>query len=286
MQKVYQVIGVMLLGLFSFFYTDKVIGFIRDTDPIMKTIKKTSKTYEVSPQNAKIKGDKIVPGVSGKKVDYKSSFSKMKRYGTYNESLTVFEEVFPTISIDDYYDKYISMGSGINNDVSLVFEVNNNDDITEITNLLMESGTKATFFVDGLWLENNRSLAEILAEDGNELEILNYNGKYDELYFSSSLNTLNNVTNVKPKYCYAKYDQKEVLELCQKLELHTIIPTIQTGNYPYQEVKRKLSKGSIIAMPVNSSTKIELSTVINYIKQKGYVIDTLDNLLSEAGNIK
>ena len=39
-------------------------------------------------------------------------------------------------------------------------------------------------------------------------------------------------------------------------------------------------------MPVNSSTKIELSTVINYIKQKGYVIDTLDNLLSEAGNIK
>ena len=120
-----------------------------------------------------------------------------------------------------------------------LFEVNNNDDITEITNLLMESGVKATFFVDGLWLENNRSLAEILAEDGNELEILNYNGKYDELYFSSSLNTLNNVTNVKPKYCYAKYDQKEVLELCQKLELHTIIPTIQTGNYPYQEVKRK-----------------------------------------------
>ena len=123
MQKVYQVIGVMLLGLFSFFYTDKVIGFIRDTDPIMKTIKKTSKTYEVSPQNAKIKGDKIVPGVSGKKVDYKSSFSKMKRYGTYNESLTVFEEVSPTISIDDYYDKYISMGSGINNDVTRYREV-------------------------------------------------------------------------------------------------------------------------------------------------------------------
>lgn len=286
MKKIYQVIGVLLLGVFSFFYTEKVVDFIRDSDPIMKTIKNSSSSYEVSPVNAKVEGNTIIPGVSGKKVAYNDSYKKMKQYGTYNESLTVFEEVEPTISIDDYYDKYISMGSGVNNDVSLVFEVNVSDNITNIINLLIQTNTKATFFIDGLWLENNTSLAEIIAEEGNELEILSYNGRYEELYFSSSLNSLNKLTNLKPKYCYAKYDNKEVLELCQKLELHTIIPTIQTGNYPFQDVKRKLSKGSIISFPLNSSTEIELPTIINYIKQKGYVIDTLDNLLSEAGNIK
>ena len=151
---------------------------------------------------------------------------------------------------------------------------------------MKENNATATFFIDGLFLENNNSLVTSMAEEGYEIEILNYDDKYDELYFSSSLNTLNTITNLKPKYCFAKYDSKEVLELCSKLELHTIIPTIMTGNYPYKDVKAKLSKGSIIGFSINSSTEIELSTVINYIKQKGYVINTLDSLLSEALNLK
>lgn len=286
MQKIYKVIGVLLLGLFSFFYTEKVIEFIRESDPIMRNIKKSESNYRVDPVNAKIKDNKIIPGISGKTIDYDSSYKKMKKYGTYNESLTVFKEELPAISIDDYYDKYISQGSGINNDVSLVFEVKVNDNITNILNTLIENNTKATFFVDGLWLENNKDLAISMAEEGYEIEILNYDSNYDELYFSSSLTLVNSITNLKPKYCFAKYDNKEVLELCKKLSLHTIIPTIITGNYPYSDVKAKLSKGSIIGFNINSSTEIELSTVINYIKQKGYVMNTLDNLLSEAADIK
>ena len=286
MDKVYKVIIAIFLVVFSFFYTEKVIYFIRERDPIMKNIKKSEKDYKIDPINATIKDNKIVPGVNGKTIDYDNSYKKMKKYGTYNESLTVFKEELPTISIDDYYDKYISQGSGINNDVSLVFEVKKNDNITNILSILKENNATATFFIDGLFLENNNSLVTSMAEEGYEIEILNYDNKYDELYFSSSLNTLNTITNLKPKYCFAKYDSKEVLELCSKLELHTIIPTIMTGNYPYKDVKAKLSKGSIIGFSINSSTEIELSTVINYIKQKGYVINTLDSLLSEALNLK
>ena len=252
----------------------------------MKNIKEYDKKNKIDAVNAVIDKNKITPGVSGKKVDYDKSFQKMKKYGTYNESLTVFEEVAPTISIDDYYDKYISEGSGINNDVSLVFEVKNGDNINNIINILKENSTIATFFVDGLWLENNQTLVSEMTSLGHEIEILNYDNKYQELYFSSSLNLLNSITNLKPKYCYARYDNKEVLELCEKLELHTIIPTIMTGNYPYNDVVKKVHKGSIIGFSVTSSVEIELSTIINYLKQKGYTIDTLDILLSEASNIK
>lgn len=284
--KIYKVLGVFLLGLFSFFYTEKVIDFIRESDPIMQSIKKSESDYKIDPVDAKINKNRIIPGVSGKVIDYDQSYKKMKKYGAYNESLTVFKEELPAISIDDYYDKYISQGSGINNDVSLIFEVKLNDKIDSIVETLIENNTTATFFVDGLWLENNRDLAIAMAEEGFEIEILNYDDKYEELYFSSSLNLLNTITNLKPKYCFAKYDQKEVLELCEKLSLHTIIPTIMTGNYPYQDVKNKLSKGSIIAFSINSSTEIELSTIINYIRQKGYVMNTLDSLLSEALDLK
>lgn len=286
MKKIYQILIVLLLSLASFFYTEKVIDFIREKDPIMKNIKEYDKKNKIDAVNAVIDKNKITPGVSGKKVDYNKSFQKMKKYGTYNESLTVFEEVAPTISIDDYYDKYISEGSGINNDVSLVFEVKNGDNINNIINILKENNTIATFFVDGLWLENNQTLVSEMASLGHEIEILNYDNKYQELYFSSSLNLLNSITNLKPKYCYARYDNKEVLELCEKLELHTIIPTIITGNYPYNDVVKKVHKGSIIGFSVTSSVEIELSTIINYLKQKGYTIDTLDILLSEASNIK
>lgn len=286
MKKIYQISIVLLLSLISFFYTEKVIDFIREKDPIMKNIKEYDKKNKIDAVNAIIDQNKIIPGVSGKKVDYNKSFQKMKKYGTYNESLTVFEEIEPTISIDDYYDKYISEGSGINNDVSLVFEVKNGDNINNIISLLKENNTIATFFVDGLWLENNQALVSEMASLGHEIEILNYDNKYQELYFSSSLNLVNSITNLKPKYCYARYDNKEVLELCEKLGLHTIIPTIMTGNYPYNDIVKKVHKGSIIGFSITSSVEIELPTIINYLKQKGYTINTLDILLSEANNIK
>ena len=277
---------VLLLGIFSFYYTEKVIDFIREKDPIMKTIKKESKLFEIKPTNAKIIDNKIIPGVSGTKVDYDSSYEKMKKYGTYNESLTVFSTIEPTISIEDYYDKYISQGNGLANDVSLVFIVNQSDNIDKIIQILKDTNTKSTFFIDGLWLENNNSKVMELKELNHELEILSYNDRYDELYFSSSLNLLNSITGIKPKYCFAKYDSKEVIELCSKLQLHTIIPTITTGNYPYADVKKKLSKGSIISFDVNSATNIELPVIIQYIKQKGYTINDLNTLLTEAYNEK
>lgn len=286
MKKIYPIIVVLSLSLFSFFYTQKVIDFIRSSDPIMQSIKASESNHKVDPINATISDNTIVPGVNGKVIDYDKSYQKMKKYGKYNESLTVFKEATPAISIDDYYDKYISQGSGINNDVSLVFTVNSQDNVMNIVNILTENNTLATFFVDGLWLENNRNLATYMAEEGFELEILNYDNRYEELYFSSSLNFLKSITNLAPKYCFAKYDNKEVLELCSKLNLHTIIPTVITGNYPYSDVKTKLTKGAIIGFDINSSTEIELPTIINYIKQKGFVLNTLDSLLSEALNIK
>ena len=286
MKKFYHVTIALTLTLLSFFYTDKVIDFIRETDPIMKNIKKSNSLYNISATNAKVDDNTIIPGVSGTIVDNDKSFRKMKKYGTYNEGLTVFKEVEPTISIDDYYDKYISQGSGINNDISLVFSIKVGDDVSSILNTLIEKGVVATFFIDGLWLENNRELVSKIVGNGNELEVLSYDNNYEELYFSSSLNMVNSITNLKPKYCLAKYDNKEILNLCKKLELHTVIPTINTGNYPFNEIKKKINKGSIIGMDITSSVKIELPIIIDFIRQKGYVIDTLDNLLSEAGDIK
>lgn len=270
---------VLLLLLFSFYYTNKTIDVIKQTDPIMKQLKQNSDKYKVEAKNAKIKDNKIIPGRKGKEIDYDETYKKMKRYGAYNESLTVFKETEPTVSIENTYDKYVVSGNEEKKSVALVFKVEQNTDIILISQILAQENSKATFFIDGLWLENNLEVAKNL--QSHELEILNYDSKYQEVYFSSALNYLTNVTGKSPKYCYADYDSKEVIELCSKLKLHTIIPTIKVGNYPYKEIKEKLENASIISLPVNKATEVELKMVLDYIKSKGYSIETLEELISE-----
>ena len=205
----------------------------------------------------------------------------MKRYGSYKESLLVFEEIAPSVSVDDYYDKYVERGSGLESNVSLVFKVERTDNIDSILTILETNSEKATFFVDGLWLENNQALVSNMTSLGHEVEVMHYNGTYDEAYFTSALQILQSITTKNKNYCYAEYDKKEVLELCSKIGLHTIIPTIQVKNKPYMEIKKKVSDGSIISMKIDTNTEAELEMVLKYLNQKGYSLTSLDHLLTE-----
>ncbi len=280
-KKVIQVISVTFLMLFSFFYTNKSIELIRENDPIMKQIKETNIRYKVDPVNATIIGNKIIPGKSGKEIDYQKTYAKMKKYGTYNETLTVLKEIEPAVSVDDYYDKYIVQGNTERKNVSLVFKTDTISNLLSILNILNQKNIPATFFVDGLLLENNTALFETMTQNNHELEILSYDNKYDEIYFDSALNYLSSITKRESKYCYAEYDQKEVIELCSKLKLHTIIPTVKTTTMPYKEIKDKLYNSAIISLPLSTITEEQLPAIIDYIKQKGYTFLSLEALLSE-----
>ena len=278
-KKLIQITIVILLILFSFYYTNKTIEIIKESDPLMKRIKEESKKYEISAEDAIINENKMLQGKKGKEVDYEKTYSKMKRYCAYNESLTVFKETLPTISIENNYDKFIIGGNEEKKAITLVFAITKDSNPKEIIRILNQENTPGTFFIDGLWLENNLSTVKQILN--HELEILSYNDRYEEIYFSSALQYLKNVTGNNPKYCYAEYDNKEVIELCSKLKLHTIVPTIKINSSLFQQIKTKLQNASIISLPINKETETELKTVINFIRSKGYKIVKLEELLSE-----
>lgn len=278
MKRVYPVILSCLLIAFSFYYTNKVAGIVRGKDPIMQSIKEEKANYEKKAINANVSGDNIIPGKNGTKVNIEASFQKMSQYGKYNDSLYVFDEVEPEVSINTYFDKYVESGREDSKDVALVFDILRFDNMDDVLSLLESNNVTATFFVDGLFMENNRSLLENVSKKGYEIELLSYNGGYDKIYFESSLHVLNDITKDRPKYCVAHYDKKEVLDICNSLSLHTVIPSVDTSNNSFGVVKNKLRGGSIIGL---SNSRVNLNTIINYIKQKGYNLVRLDTLLQE-----
>lgn len=282
MPKTYTFLGdnmkkllIIILLLFSFFYTNKSISIIRNQDPLMKEIIKNKNKFEIKSVNAIVKENTIIPGKQGKEVDLEKTYTKMKQYGTYNEALTVLKETKPTISIDDNYDKLITSGNKENKNISLIFKVEKDTNINKLLSILNYHNIQVTFFIDGLYIENNN----INNLSNHQIELLSYNNTIDEITFSSALSYLSYKTNKSPKYCLE--ENNNIISLCKKLKLHTISPTIIIKKDPYKELKNNLSNSSIILVPINNQIYESLSTSILYIKSKGYKFLTLSDLLSE-----
>ena len=278
MKSLYR-LSIILLLIFSFYYTNKIIDILKYKDPIMKQIKTTKDKYTIKYKNAIIKGKNIISGKKGKTINYEESYNKMKKYGTYNETLTVLKEVSPKISIDNNYDKYIVGGNNTNKNISLVFTINKDTDPSNILSIINNKNILVTFFIDGTYLENNIDMIKSMKK--HELEILSYDNKYNSSYFKTSIYYLENLSQSKCKYCYTKEDNKDLLNLCSKNNLHTIKPTIHLNKNIYKEIKNNLSNSIIISLDINNYVEEELPYTIDYIKSKGYNLVTLDNLIKE-----
>ena len=277
MKRIFNRVLIILLSIFSFYYTNQVVSFLQENDPIMKEIKSTEKKYKIEAENAITTDNTIISGKKGKVIDYDKSYQKMKKYGTYNESLTVLKDTIPVISINNNYDKYLIGGNKYHKKVSLVFVVKEKDP-HNIISILKQNKIKATFFIDGTFIENNINL---LKNEEQDFELLSYQNDYNESFFKTSLSYLESITNNKAKFCYTEIDNNKLLSLCEKLKLHTIKPTLIIKKDSYKEVKENIDNGIIISLDINSLIEKELKETITYIKQKGYQIVPLEYLIEE-----
>lgn len=64
--------------------------------------------------------------------------------------------------------------------------------------------------------------------------------------------------------------------------MHTIIPTIRLNNNIYSNLKGNLRSGSIINITPSDNNLKEMIVVVNYIKQRGFKLVSLDTLLNEG----
>lgn len=282
MKKFFECIGILSLACISFFFTEKTVDVVKESDSILVEIKNVSEKHYRESVDAIISDNTIIPGIYGTAVDVDKSYENMKRVGIYQESLLVYKRISPKISLEKNYDKYIVSGNPKKNMVTLIFLVENNSNTSKIEKILEQKDTKASFFVDGIWFENNNDKVFELVKKDYTLGNLSYNRDYTNSSFIWMDTIIRKVGNQRVSFCYNETEDNEALKICSRNKNYTVRPNIIVNQYPLSQIKEKLSAGSIISLPINSAVEKELPLIIEYIKAKGYSIENLYNHLEET----
>lgn len=278
LKKIFKISAVLLLVGFSFFYTEKVTMIARNSDPIMRAIKKEENNKKVSNVNPVINKDEYIMGINGCEIDVDKSYSKMRSVGEFKEELIVMKE---TSNDKDLTDKYVIGGNNKEKNVSLIFIVNKDID-SNLTNYINDKNIKVNYFIDGKYLEENMITVKFLSENSN-IYYLGENEEYSDenMLYHNNLISMNGSN--EPKYCFTSDKDNNTLKLCNDYDMVTIKSDIIKDNI-YKRIKDKLNNGVIFAIDSDNIDEIKVS--INYILSKGYNIISLEDLLSEKNECK
>ncbi len=279
MKKTFQIIGLISLTCFSFFITEKTAIVVSDMDEIMIEIKDKKDEFKTDSIDSIVEGNTIIPGVNGKEVNITKSYKRMKSNGYYSDNLYVYDYNNPKISLSDNMDKYIIKGNPSKRMVSLIFIVGVDTNINDILTIVNNYNIKATFFVDPTWFSNNNSLVEDMIKNNHNVNVLMDN--YNDSNFEWMDMVLKRINKQKNGFCYNVNENEENLNICKLKGNYTIRPTVISDKTPLQDIKNKLESGSLLSLNVNSQVKKELSTIIIYIKSKGYKITNLEEHVLE-----
>lgn len=255
MKKSLKYLSLVIIMVFSFYYTNKAALLAKNTNPIMKSINECKEDLSVSSINATILDDYIIPGINGLEVNVDKSFNKMRPYHIFNKYYLIYDQVKPKISLEDNKDKIIINGNKNKKEISIIIEDNKMQ--KEILN-------SKNIDYDILTTLNNY---------GNDKErINNESSKYKELD-----NTLDK-DNINTKICLI--DSNINIEYCKKNSYY-LVKAKKITKSNYISMKSMISNGSIIWIS-NELSKDELEIIIKYIQSKDLHFVYLSKLIDET----
>jgi len=277
LKKTFEIIGVFTLLLFSFVFTEKTAYVAINQDDLMKQIESVKEAYTTKILEPIITENTFIPGKCGLEIDTKASYQKLKKIGVFNENLLVFKEICPKEKLKNNKNKFIISGNKEEKNVSLLFIVNETNNLNTVLQILNNEEVNANIFVDGSIFENNNDLIIEISKNhliGN----LSYNGDYNNPSFIWMTTVIKKFND---NYCYTETKDESILNICFKNNSYTIMPTTIIKNNPTLNLNKNLANGSIISLYINNELLNELKLMIKHIKSKGYKIVTLSELLKE-----
>ena len=275
MKRIVKIISLTIFTIFSFYYTEKVIDLSKKEDSIMQQILDQKSVKEIKPVNGIIGPDTITVGTSGKTIDVEASYESMKKIKKFNENLLEYMNVKPIISKNDNYDKLIIGSSTNNREISIIFVIEDIEVLKQIIYITKKDDIPVTVFMDFKLIKDG-NIKDLLT-DNVSIGIYGYDNSFDNVstkYVKGYLSKNFNYSN------YCLYKDKNFLKACAYYKINTIKPIIIEKNI-YSYLKDSKEKGAIYQIKITRRNISELNTSFIYLKQKGYKIIKIDDLLKE-----
>ncbi|WP_407272196.1 polysaccharide deacetylase family protein [Radiobacillus sp. PE A8.2] len=269
-------------------------------DQLMADIKKKSQEYEEPPQNARV--DEVwkkLPGRNGIRVNIEESYKQMKENGKFDESLLVYEQVRPEVSIEDLPPSPIYRGHPDKQMVALLINVAwGEENIPSMLNTLKKNSVKATFFIEGKWASNNADLVKMIKEEGhlignhafNHPDMKHLTKEQNLEQIKKTNDIIKAIIGEAPKWFAPPSGSfnDEVVKIASELKMETILWSVDTVDWKKPSTSVMLNRvisnihpGAMILMHPTDVIEQGIEQLILNLKEKGYKIGTVDRLLSE-----
>ncbi|MGM7701221.1 polysaccharide deacetylase family protein [Pseudalkalibacillus sp. Hm43] len=314
------VLGVLIILLISYTsvqnpLTDRYLTTLKEDtltvtanavkEPLRKEIESFAAEHNIQPVNARIDPVwKAIPGYNGFSVDEDASYKRMKKKGEFDESLIVYKQTPPEVSLEDLPPSPIYKGNP--NKPMVTFLVNvawGNEYLPEILETMKKHKVHTTFFLDGSWVKKNQDLAKIIYEEGHEIGNHAYShpdmSRLSNDRITEEIRKTNEIieSTLKetPKWFAPPSGsfREDVVQIANQMDMYTILWSVDTVDWrkpdPNEMAARVVSKvhpGAMILMHPTSSTAKGLERMIVDIQSKGYTIGTVSQLMSEKRIVK
>lgn len=185
----------------------------------------------------------------------------------------------------------IYRGDEEGNKAALTINVDWGEDIIGgMLDVLEEKDVKATFFITGRFAEKYPEIVQSIAQKGHEIGNHGYGHPHpdqisvekNEEDILKAEEILTEITDVKPQYFAPPYGEhgESVLEAAEKNGYKVIMWTLDTIDWQDSDIDllverasgEKLVPGSIILMHPKSHTLEALPLIIDNLRQKGYTL--------------
>lgn len=303
MKKLYPFLLIGLIIIFVIVYSwphTKLLAVLNNKTELLTEITEKAHDYYVPPIDAKIDPVwKAIPGYNGLEVDIKASYQKMKKLNQFDEKKLVFKQVEPKVHLKDLPPAPIYKGNPSKPMVSFVINVAwGNEYISDILATLKKHNIRASFFLEGRWVQKNPELAQMIVAAGHEVGNHSYTHPNMKIITSAKIreeivktNDVIKATTDAPLYWLAPPSgsyREEVVKIAAEEKLGTIMWSVDTidwqkpaPNVLLDRVMGNIHNGALILMHPTDPTAKSLDKLITEIKKKKLEINTVSELLNE-----
>lgn len=242
---------------------------------------------------------KAIPGYNGLVVDIEKSYERMAPLNQFEEQNVVFKEIPPTISLQDLGPSPIYKGNEEKAMVAFLINVAWGDEfIPPILEALKKHDVQATFFLDGSWTQKNPELAKLLIGNGHEIgshayshpDLANSSAEKTRMELEKTNSVIKDTLGITPKWFgppSGSFNQNTI-DIARELNMFTVLWTVDTVDWKIPDthamvnrVVNQVDNGTMVLMHPTKPTAQGMEEMILGIQEKGLVIGTVTELLSE-----